>query len=531
MKKTLLALLLVAAMLSSVAVTAFAADDNVLHVYCDRVFRSFNQVTASDGNFFEVCGSWSEGLTRLDADNNPQPALAESWTVSDDGLTYTFTLREGLVWSNGTPLTAKDFEFSFITEISDSETNGYADVIAPIIKNGVAFMNGEVPASEVPVKALDDRTFEVVLAAPCAYFTRLCSLPCLFPLNEAFYTACGDQYAVDADHLIYCGPFVATSIDVGVGVTLVKNPTYWDAENVALDGIDYKVITDASAALNAYEAGAIDRVNLTSIDVVIYNTSDEFHTWSDFRNYYMQFDWTNDRLNAKMRKALSMAIDRETLVNDVLMTGAVGAGGVVSRGIAGDGTTSFRDLAGDFSYYDPDLARKLWAEGVAEMGSAPKDLVLLTAEGTDFDDVAVFVQDQFRTVLGIEVAINSMTQKARNEIMKTEHFDMALSAWGADYDDAMTYLDLWTSTSGYRGYYAKDEYVALVRAAQVEPDEAARLQLMLAAEKMLIEDDMVVTGIYDRGYSFLQKPYVNGILNHPAGQTTEFKYVTLTKTK
>ena len=106
MKKTLLALLLVAAMLSSVAVTAFAADDNVLHVYCDRVFRSFNQVTASDGNFFEVCGSWSEGLTRLDADNNPQPALAESWTVSDDGLTYTFTLREGLVWSNGTPLTA-----------------------------------------------------------------------------------------------------------------------------------------------------------------------------------------------------------------------------------------------------------------------------------------------------------------------------------------------------------------------------------------------------------------------------------------
>ena len=163
------------------------------------------------------------------------------------------------------------------------------------------------------------------------------------------------------------------------------------------------------------------------------------------------------------------------------------------------------------------------------MGSAPKDLVLLTAEGTDFDDVAVFVQDQFRTVLGIEVAINSMTQKARNEIMKTEHFDMALSAWGADYDDAMTYLDLWTSTSGYRGYYAKDEYVALVRAAQVEPDEAARLQLMLAAEKMLIEEDMVVTGIYDRGYSFLQKPYVNGILNHPSGQTTEFKYVTLTK--
>ena len=528
MKKTLIALLLVAAMLCNV-VAALAADDNVLHVYSDRVFRSFNQVTASDGNFFEVCGSWSEGLTRLDADNNPQPALAESWTVSDDGLTYTFTLREGLVWSNGAPLTANDFVFSFITEISDSDANGYANMIAPLIKNGVAYMNGEIPAEEVPVTAPDERTFVVELAAPCAYFTRLCSLSCLFPLNEEFYTACGDQYAVDADHLLYCGPFMATSVDVGVGVTMVKNPTYWDAENVALDGIDYKVITDSSAALNAYEAGTIDRVNLSSIDVVIYNTSPEFHTWSDFRNYYLQFDWTNERLNAKMRKALSLAIDRETLVNDVLMTGAVAAGGVVSRGIVGDGTQSFRELAGDFSYYDPDKARQLWAEGVAEMGSAPTDLVLLTAEGTDFDDVAVFVQDQFRTVLGIEVTINAMTQKARNEIMKTEHFDMALSAWGADYDDAMTYLELWTSTSGYRGYYAKEEYVALVRAAQAEPDEATRLQLMLDAEKMLIEEDMVVTGIYDRGYSYLQKPYVSGILNHPSGQTTDFKWVKLDK--
>lgn len=529
MKKSLVALLLAVAMLLSIAVVAVADDSNVLRVYTDRVFRSFNQVTASDGNFFEVSGSWSEGLTRLDADNNPQPALAESWTVSEDGKTYTFTLRDGLVWSNGAALTAKDFEFGFLMAIADEETSGYASVIAPLIKNGAPFMRGEVPAENVGIKALDDKTFEVVLEAPTAYFTRLCALSCLFPLNEDFYLAAGDQYAVDADHILYCGPFMATSIDVGVGVTMVKNPSYWDAGSVSLDGIEYKVITDASAALNAYEAGEIDRVNLSSIDVMLYKASAEFGTWSDFRNYYLQFDWTNERLNVKMRKALSLAIDRETLVNEVLMTGAVAAGGVVSRGISGNGTASFRDLAGDFSYYDPELAKKLWAEGVAEMGGEPADLVLLTAEGTDFDDMAVYLQDQFRTVLGLNVTIKSMTQKARNEIMKTEHFDMALSAWGADYDDAMTYLELWTSTSGYRGYYAKDAYVALVRAAMVEPDEATRLQMMMDAEKMLIDEDMVVTGIYDRGYSFLQKPYVQGILNHPSGQTTEFKWVTLNK--
>ena len=111
-------------LLSCVPCFAEADSENVLHVYTDRVFRSFNQVTASDGNFFDVAGSFSEGLVRLDADGNPQPALAESYTVSDDGLTYTFTLRDGITWSDGTPITAKDFEFAWITEISDAENNG-----------------------------------------------------------------------------------------------------------------------------------------------------------------------------------------------------------------------------------------------------------------------------------------------------------------------------------------------------------------------------------------------------------------------
>lgn len=529
MKRSIIALALALALIVSSCVVAVAEGDNVLHLYTDRVYRTFDQLIASDGNFFDVAGSFSEGLVRLDENNNPQPGLAESWTVSDDGLTYTFTLRDGLVWSNGTPLTAKDFEFDFISEISDSETNGYAEVIAPVLKNGMAYMNGECDASEVGVKALDDKTLEVVLQAPTAYFTRLCALASLFPLNEEFYTSCGDQYAVDADHILYCGPFIATSLDVGVGAVLEKNPNYWDAENVALDGVEFKVITDASAALNAYEAGEIDRVNLTSIDVVLYQADPEFGSWSDFRNYYLQFDYANERINQKMRKALSMAIDRETLVNEVLMTGAVAAGGIVSQGINGDGTTSFRELQGDVSFYDPDQARQLWAEGVEELGYEPTDLVLLTAEGTDFDDMAVFVQDQFRTVLGIEVTINSMTQKARNELMKAEHYDMALSAWGADYDDAMTYLDNWTSDSGYRGNYAAEEYVTLVRAAQAEPDEAVRLQYMLDAEKLLCGDECIVSGIYDRGYSYLQRPYVKGLFNHPAGQTTEVKYVTLEK--
>ena len=527
MMKKLCAILLAAILLTG-CLGAYAEGDNVFHVYSDRVFRTFNQVTGSDSHLFEILGAISECLLRLDENHNPQPALAESFTVSDDGLVYTFTLRDGLVWSNGTPLTAKDFEFSWLEAISDSENNGYADVIAPFLKNGVAFMNGEIDAAEVGVKALDDKTFEVTLANPCAFFDRFLTLPVLAPLNEEFYKAQGDLYATSADTILCCGPFVATSMDLSVGVTMVKNDKYWDAANVKLDGIDFKVITDSSAALNAYEAGELDRVNLSSIDVLNYMGDPEFGTYSDFRNYYIQYDVSNPKMNLNIRKALNYAVDRQTLCDAILMTGAVPAGGVVSQGIHGSDTQTFREAAGDFSFYDPDLAKQYWDAGVAELGYVP-ELTMLTAEGTDFNDMAVFIQDCYRKVLGIEVTIDSMTQKARNEKMKTENYDLALSAWGADYDDAMTWLELWTSESGYRGYHIDPDYNAMVEAARAEVDPAARLDIMIAAEKKLIEEDCVVTGLYDRGFSYLQRGYVEGYITHPVGQPSEFKGVVLNK--
>ena len=527
MKKTLCAVLLAVVLLTG-CLGAYAEGDNVFHVYADRVFRTFNQVIGSDSHLFEVLGAISEGLLRLDENHNPQPALAESFTISEDGLVYTFILRDGLVWSNGAPLTAKDFEFSWIEAISDSENNGYADVIAPFLKNGVAFMNGEIEASEVGVKALDEKTFEVTLANPCAFFDRFITLPVLFPLNEEFYKAQGDLFATSADTILCCGPFIATSLDLSVGATMVKNENYWDADSVKLDGIDFKVITDSSAALNAYEAGELDRVNLSSIDVLNFMGDPEFGTYSDFRNYYIQYDVSNPKMNLNIRKALNYAVDRETLCDAILMTGAVPAGGVVSQGIHGNDTQTFREAAGDFSYYDPDLAKQYWDAGVAELGYTP-ELTMLTAEGADFNDMAVFIQDCYRKVLGIEVTIDSMTQKARNEKMKTENYDFALAAWGADYDDAMTWLELWTSESGYRGYHIDPEYNSMVEAARAEVDPEARLQIMINTAKKLIEEDCVVTGLYDRGFSFLQRSYVEGYITHPVGQPSEFKYVVLNK--
>jgi oligopeptide transport system substrate-binding protein len=319
-----------------------------------------------------------------------------------------------------------------------------------------------------------------------------------------------------------------TEFDLAVGCAVERNPNYWDSDAVKLDKVVWRVITDGSAALNAYQAGEIDRVNLSSTDVALFTSDPEFGTYSDFRNYYMQFDTQSPNMNVNLRKAVSLAIDRDILAYGVLGTGAAPAGGVVSVGIYGNTEKTFRELNGPVSRFDPDLAKEFWAKGIEELGAEPK-LTMLTATGPDFDDMAVFIQDQLRTNLGIEVTINAMTQKARSDTMNAQHYDFALSAWGADYDDAMTYLELWTSTSGYRGYYGKQEYIDLVTSALLEPDPAARLQYMLDAEKMLIEEDMAITGLYDRGFSYLQRPYVKDLIFWPVGTPVEVKYADIVK--
>ena len=524
MKKGLFALALILALLVSTIMPGMAAGEKVINLYTDRVYRDMKQWVSSDANVFEVEGNFSEGLFRLNPNHDPELALAESFEISDDGTVYTFKLREGIVWSNGTPITARDFVFGWIRSIDDPAV-GYATVIASFIKGGDDYLYGEEKnAEDVGLRAIDDKTFEVTLVAPVAFFDRLITLPVFFPLNEEFVNEKGDQYAMTADDILYCGPFVCSEFDLAVGATLVKNPTYWDADAVKIDKVVFRVITDGSAALNAYEAGQVDRVNLKPADIPLYSSRPEFGTYSDFRNYYLQFDMSNPTMNLNIRKAIGYAIDRELLVDAVLATGAVAAGGVVSQGVYGNDEHTFRELAGPLSRFDPELAKEYWDKGVAELGGVAPKLTMLSAIGPDFDDVVVFLQDQFRTVLGADVTINAMTQKARNDIMNNETYDFALSAWGADYDDAMTWLELWTSVTGYRGHYGTDDYKALVNAAMLEADPAARLQIMIDAETKLLDTDVVVSGVYDRGFAYLLRPSVKGLVYHPVGQPLDLKW-------
>lgn len=503
---------------------------DTLVYYDSNEIRTLVQWAASDTQSFTILNNAFEGLFRLDANHEPQPALAESYTVSDDGLVYTFTLREGLQWSNGTPLTANDFVFAWLKQMSADATNGYNFIMTDYIVNGLEYGEGTATADQVGVKALDDRTLEVTIKNPTPYFLYLTTLSMYFPLNEEYVTEQGDNYGITADNMIYCGPYVITSYDPAVGTSMAKNETYWDAASVSIPKVEVKIIKDQSSALNTYLAGDLDKVNLSSADVPTYESNPEFHTVTEFRSTYLQFNLDDPAMaNLNIRKALGYAIDRSILADTILADGSTAAEGLVSFGVSGNGTETFRELNGNLSPFDADLAKEYWAKGVEELGYEP-ELSMLIADDSATKQIATFVQSQFRDNLGIEVAIDSKTSKARNELMDNNNYQFAITAWGADYDDAMTFLDLWIASADtgkstpYRGNYANPAYTDLITSAKADANSETRLQSLLDAEKLLVDTDAVISPLYFKGFAYLQRSDVQDLIVHPLGNPVEFKY-------
>lgn len=500
------------------------AKKDTLVVYDSNEIRTLVQWAASDTQSFTVLNNAFEGLYRLGKDHQPEPALATGYKVSDDKLTYTFTLRDGIQWSNGTPITAKDFVFAWLKQMGPDATNGYSFIMNDYIVNANEYNEGKVKAEEVGVKAIDDKTLEVKIKTPTPYFVRLTTLSMYFPLNEEFVTAQGENYGVKAENMIYSGPYAITSYDPAVGTVMAKNEKYWDAKNVAIPNVNVKIIKDQSAALNAYKAGELSKVILSSTDVAAYKQDPEFRTASEFRVTYLQYNTKSKELsNANIRKALGLAIDRSILADVILADGSTAAEGLVSFGVAGSADKTFREINGNVSPFDKAEAKKYWDLGVKELGSAPK-LTLLIADDSVTKTIATFVQSQFKENLGIDVVIDSKTGKARNELMDNDNYTFAITGWGADYDDGMTYLDLWANGTPYRGNYNNEKYNKLIADAKKETDDAKRLQMMLDAEKLLVDTDSVISPLYYRGFAYLEKANIENLVTHPFGNPIEFKY-------
>jgi oligopeptide transport system substrate-binding protein len=481
--------------------------------------------TMTDVNSFRLITNVMEGLYRIDENEEPQPAQAEGVEISDDDLTYTFTLREGIKWSNGDPVTSQDFKYAWLRAMDPETAAQYSYIIAPYIKGGAEFNAGDGSAEDVAIETPDDKTLRVTLVNPTPFFLGLTAFQTYYPQRQQFVEQQGDQYAQSADALLYNGPFTMTRFDPAGGATLTKNEDYWDKDNVAVQRVDCKIVKDVATAVNLYEGGELDVIGITSEYVDQYEDTPAFQTVVQFVTWWLAMNLEDEVFqNENIRKAIQVSFDGHALADKILNNGSVGAEGIVPPRIVGPGDQTFREAVGPtVPGYDPEQARELWQQGIEELGQEPS-LTYLSQDSSTARDIATFLQSELEKNLGANVEVNVQPFDRFLELLENGEYQLSLYGWIADYNDPMTFLDLWLSDTPLNySNYRNERYDQLINEAKVEPDEQVRMDNLIEAERLLVEEQAVIAPVHHEGAALLVRPSIENWVQHPTG-TIEFKY-------
>lgn len=509
---------------------AGAGASKVINLGKEVELASMDSAIATDGLSFEVIAATIEGLYTVDADGVPQLAMAEKVDLSEDGKKMTFTIRDAK-WSNGTPVSAKDFEFAWKRLVNPETASEYSFIMGVAgVKNADDIVAGKKGIDELGVKATDDKTLTVELDRPVAFFNSLMSFPPFFPINEAFYKEKGEQYALTADALLANGPFKMKTWEVG-GTTfyLEKNPDYYDAASVKVDGLNYKVIKDTQQSILAYENGDLDYVTLSGEQIVNYLNSPEYRSIVAGYLWYLSPNQKVKGLeNVNLRKALSLAYDKKAVVDDILKDGSIVADFAVPTQLAtGPDGKDFRETAGTYPSTNKEEALKYWEKAKSELGIDSIKLELLFEDTESATLVAQFIQSEIESTLpGVTFELKSQPKKNRVELMQEGEYQIGLTRWGPDYADPMTYLDMWTTGSPNNyGFWSSKEYDDLINSASKgelasKPEE--RWEALKKAEGMVM-DQAVIFPIYQKGNAVLIKPEVTGLEFHSVGVNVSYK--------
>lgn len=461
-------------------------------------------VLTTDSTSGNVLRATMENLVMLDQNNNVIPGMAETWEFDEETLTYTFHLREAY-WSNGTQVTANDFVFAWRLLVDPATAAKYAE-FGYMFKNGQAINEGNMAPEELGVRAIDDLTLEVELEAFRPYALAQLTFYSYLPVNEEFYlTTLGDDgtifYGTDADKMIFNGPYVMTSWTHEADMMLEKNEQYYDFDAIAIPKVKIVMLNDSNTRMNAFEAGELDMILLTAeqkqqkeaegYPVISYSTG---AVW------YFEFNTRLEGLdNPKIRRALTMGVDAQAFIDNIKMNGStVATSFTPPTGVAGLENVNFPDEVGTLIDRDFVAAKALLEEGLAEEGLTLETFKpSIICDDTDqAQKYAAFFQNQWEVNLGLEVTVNAMPFKSRIDAMQNANFDIVLAGWAPDYNDPNTFLDLFVTGNGnnHTGY-SNPEYDALIAAAAAETDPEARMQILIDAEVLLMED-MPIGPIY-----------------------------------
>ncbi len=513
--------------------TDTSAEPKILKVQVDVEVASMDPQIATDGTSFEVMGTMVEGLYSVDAAGTPILAIAESVDKSEDGLTYTFTLRDAM-WSNGTPVTANDFVFAWkrlVDPATASEYSFIADIAG--FKNASAIIAGEKGVDELGVTAKDDKTLVVELAFPVSYFESLMSFNSFFPVNEAFFTEKGDLFGTSPDTLLANGPFKMSSYEpAATTIELVKNPDYWDADAINIDGIEYQVIKEAQQTMLAYQNGDLDIATLAGEQVEQFKADPEFNNVVAGYLWYISPNLTVPGLeNVNLRKAIALSYDKSAIANNILKDGSIVANFAVPTLLAtGPDGKDYRETAGTYYETDKAKAKEFFEMAKTELSQDTFTYTLIVEDTESAQNVAQFIQSEVQTNLpGVTITIETMPKKNRVERMQSGEFELGLTRWGPDYADPMTYLDMWTTGSPNNyGFWSNPEYDAIIQSAKdgdLSLDLVARWEALKDAEAIVM-DEAVILPVYQKGNAVMIKSAVDGVEFHSVGINRIYKNVT-----
>ncbi|MDD2992542.1 MAG: peptide ABC transporter substrate-binding protein [Pygmaiobacter sp.] len=516
---------------------AATTGSNILNVMVEVEVASLDPQLATDGTSFEVIADYTDGLMQMDSTGKAVAAIAESYDLSDDGMTYTFHLRKDATWSNGDPVTADDFVFGWQRAADPANASEYSYMLSDIgqIKNAAEIIAGEKPVTDLGVTAVDANTLKVELNVPVSYFLSLMYFPTFYPINRAFYEGLATgTFGTSPETVLSNGAFVLDSYEPAtLAFSLVKNPNYYNAADVKLDGLNYQVIKDSQQAFLSYQNGDLDIVKLSGDQVDQVTGDPELNVVGAGYMWYITMNGHDVPAlnNANMRLAITNAMDRASIVNDVVKDGSVATYTAVPPQFATgpDGTdfsadqTRFADVCSD----DAAKAAEYYEKAKEELGQDTFTFELLLEDQTETQNVAAVLKEQIEKALpGVTLNLKVEPKKQRVEDIQNGNYEVCLTRWGPDYADPMTYLNMWvTDNSNNYGLWSNTEYdqiIADCTTGKYITDAEARWSALYDAEKIVM-DEAVIAPLYTKADANMIKSNVSNIEFHPVALNRVYK--------
>ena len=526
------------------------AEDRYLGVMLSTNVMSLDTNLATDGESFEVIADCIDGLMQMDADGAAIPAIAESYELSEDGKTYTFHLRDAK-WQNGDPVTANDFVFAWRRICQEAGEYAYLfDTSVGCVKNADAIIYEGADPTTLGVSAPDEKTFVVELEVPVSFFPSLMYFPTFYPINEAFYNSCeAGTYGTSPETFLSNGAFVLESYTPGTAnLSIKKNPDYWDADRVKLAGIKYQVVGSSDNALTAFKTGALDVVTISGNQVASAQKdaklAENLKVTGAGYLWYLTFSQTENNAeggklaNANLRLAISNSIDREALVEDYVMDGSLDTYTAVPPQFAASATTgedfsADQEMFADVCGYNPEKALEYYNAAIEELGTDTFTFTMIYGnnEGDEVAKVAQAIKSQVEENLpGLTINLQPMTKAERIDKMQNDNYDVALTRWGPDYADPMTYMGMWiTDNSNNYGFWSNEAYDKLIADCTTGAyisDYDARWAALYEAEA-LVMNEAVIAPLYTKANANLITAGANGIEFHPVALNRVYKNATI----